>query len=73
MVAVAAAAVEAAAVKAAEAGEAESGGGGSSGSEYNQPTETKYEWGEKNRCKIMNGGQESRFDDILMNGHTQKT
>jgi hypothetical protein len=72
VVAVAAVAVEAAAVKWQRQGRRKSGGG-SSGSEYNQPTETKYEWGEKNRCKIMNGGQESRFDDILMNGHTQKT
>jgi hypothetical protein len=38
----------------------------------NQPTETEYKWGKRNRCKIMNGGQESGFDDILMNGHTQK-
>ncbi len=39
----------------------------------NQPTEAKYVWGERNRCKRMNWGQESGFDDILMNGHTQKT
>ena len=25
-----------------------------------------------NRCKRMNGGHESDFDGILMNGHTQK-
>jgi len=25
------------------------------------------------RCKIMNWGQDSAFDDIVMDGHTQKT